>query len=330
MPPTAEIDAFLGSAGLRDLAEAELLRGGANNRVYRVPSAESARWGGGGGVLKVYFRRAGDAWDRFAAESAFYRYAGPRAGEFLCSPRAWSSDLRAGCFEWVDGESFTGCEIGEAEVAKAAEFVRQLQTGREASSLEAGAEAVFSGPEHASLISGRLRRLKDGAITDDLSAEAREFVMRELEPRWRGIEEKVRSLPPLASHDRCVSPSDFGFHNALRRDGRVWFIDFEYAGMDDPAKLVCDFFWQPAVPVPWDLRELFLTSLEGCLGDDRAVVKRTEALFPAFGLKWCCIVLNDFVRADRARREFALGDPGEVDRRREQQLAKARAMAERI
>ena len=56
---------------------------------------------------------------------------------------------------------------------------------------------------------------------------------------------------PLDPADRCVSPSDFGFHNALREpSGRLRFIDFEYAGWDDPAKLVCDFFCQPAVPAP--------------------------------------------------------------------------------
>ena len=47
-----------------------------------------------------------------------------------------------------------------------------------------------------------------------------------------------------------MSPSDFGFHNALATPGgRLVFIDFEYAGWDDPAKLANDFFCQPAVPV---------------------------------------------------------------------------------
>ena len=61
-------------------------------------------------------------------------------------------------------------------------------------------------------------------------------------PAWAG---------PLGEADRVVSPSDFGFHNALRtEDGRLAFLDFEYAGWDDPAKLVCDFELQPAVPAP--------------------------------------------------------------------------------
>ena len=58
----------------------------------------------------------------------------------------------------------------------------------------------------------------------------------------------------LRADECCLSPSDFGFHNALvdERAG-LTFLDFEYAGRDDPAKLVSDFFCQPEIPVPLDL-----------------------------------------------------------------------------
>ena len=38
------------------------------------------------------------------------------------------------------------------------------------------------------------------------------------------------------------SPSDFGFHNILCEDGRLNFVDFEYAGIDDLAKSARRFF----------------------------------------------------------------------------------------
>ena len=63
----------------------------------------------------------------------------------------------------------------------------------------------------------------------------------------------------LGPRARCLSPSDFGFHNAIRRaSGELCFIDFEYAGQDDPAKMACDFLCQPEVPVPDACRERFL------------------------------------------------------------------------
>ena len=68
----------------------------------------------------------------------------------------------------------------------------------------------------------------------------------------------------LSPDDCCLSPSDFGFHNALvDDDGQVTFLDFEYAGRDDPAKLVSDFFCQPEIPVPLDYHATFIDAHGG-------------------------------------------------------------------
>ena len=74
--------------------------------------------------------------------------------------------------------------------------------------------------------------------------------------------EAVEADQPLDPAERCLSPSDFGFHNAiLANDGRLRFIDFEYAGWDDPSKLICDFFCQPAVPAPPQAFDRFATAI---------------------------------------------------------------------
>ena len=45
---------------------------------------------------------------------------------------------------------------------------------------------------------------------------------------------------------RSLVPSDFGFHNSLRRkDGSLAFVDFEYFGWDDPVKLSADILLHP-------------------------------------------------------------------------------------
>jgi thiamine kinase-like enzyme len=47
---------------------------------------------------------------------------------------------------------------------------------------------------------------------------------------------------PLPKSQKILSPSDFGMHNAIFDcTGHFTFIDFEYFGWDDPAKLVADF-----------------------------------------------------------------------------------------
>jgi hypothetical protein len=128
-------------------------------------------------------------------------------------------------------------------------------------------------------------------------------------------------IPPA---ERCVSPSDFGFHNALSgADGSLRFIDFEYAGWDDPAKMVCDFFLQPALPVDTVHYDHFFA---GTLGDWPGVERlavRAKLMQPLFALKWCCIMLNPFLPDLAARARFA--DPGRASDLKTRRLAAATA-----
>ena len=112
---------------------------------------------------------------------------------------------------------------------------------------------------------------------------------------------------PLAAADVIASPSDFGFHNALfdPADGRLRFIDFEYAGRDDPAKLVCDFFCQPEVPVPTEAFEGFVERVISGLALPDVHRARCRMLLDLYRVKWAVIILNHFTPLGSARRSFA-------------------------
>jgi hypothetical protein len=52
-------------------------------------------------------------------------------------------------------------------------------------------------------------------------------------------------------------------------------------------------------------------------------------LFPVYQLKWCCIVLNEFLPAGKARREFSEAHL-QANRQPEVQLQKARGILEDV
>ena len=130
---------------------------------------------------------------------------------------------------------------------------------------------------------------------------------------------------------QTLSPSDFGFHNALRMaDGRIVFLDFEYFGWDDPAKMVSDFLWHPAMNVKEELRLYFVKHMVSIFEKDPHFKIRLKSSFPLFGLMWCLICLNEFIMVDAQRRDFARPQVKNITAVRLEQLAKAKRMSEKI
>lgn len=302
--------------------------GGSNNRVFRVEAAC------GSAILKAYYRHPADTRDRLGAEFAFSRFA--RAAGIRSVPNALASDPVAGLglFELVDGKRLAYAT--EYLVAEAIEFVRDLNAERwrpAAARLPLAAEACFSIEEHLGLVGGRSNRLGDIRPESEIDLEAVRFVRRELLPAWETVRSGTRALArslglsldrPLDPLARCVSPSDFGFHNVVvSPDGRATFLDFEYAGWDDPAKLVCDFFCQPAVPVSEGYFDNFANRATEGFAEPRSALARCRLLMPVYRIKWVCIRLNEFLPVGFGRRQFAKND--ELELRKHQQLEHARS-----
>ena len=94
-----------------------------------------------------------------------------------------------------------------------------------------------------SSIETRLGRLETIDGSHPAGAAALRHARNELLPRFREVASELpRDPTELPPGQWCISPSDFGFHNVLRRPGgHLVFLDFEHAGWDDPAKLFGDF-----------------------------------------------------------------------------------------
>jgi hypothetical protein len=170
-------------------------------------------------------------------------------------------------------------------------------------------------------------------VENEADAAATKLIETKLIPTWLAVLAIARSgavahvlriETPLDTANRCLSPSDFGYHNALlANDGRLRFIDFEYAGWDDPSKLICDFFCQPAVPAPIGAFERFAQAIAAELPNPELHIARSALLLPMYRVKWVCIMLNEFLPVGSKRRAFS--SAAELEARKVTQLAKARA-----
>jgi hypothetical protein len=321
IPADALIDSLSERAGLGPAKAVTPLAGGSNNRVFKVEASS------GKALLKLYHRSPDDPRDRLAAEFGFSRYAWDSGVKALPEPLASEPERGAALYEFIEGRKLDQGDVTPARVDEALAFFEAVNRNRTAAAaLPEASEARFSVADHMELIGRRLERLVLAAGSP-LAAEAAAFARGPLSEAWRRIEKRALAkgagaVVPL--EDRRVSPSDFGFHNALiERSGELRFIDFEYAGWDDPAKLVCDFFCQPAVPAPAPEFERFAERVARGLRDRQGCLRRIDTLFPAYQVKWCCILLNEFAPEGARRRRFAGAQGGEAALRLQLEKAKA-------
>lgn len=290
---------------------------GGNNRIYRVETTAGVF------AAKQYFRHESDPRDRLAAEYAFLNYASTAVPGITPHPFACNQELGIALYEFVDGRRFQSGEISAAQVEAAVRFFRALNAPplRSTAILPDASEACFSVSSHLGLIGSRIDRLLEVFPQSDIDSEALSF-FRKLGGFWQRLSDSIRidasrdNLDldmPLAPEQRCISPSDFGFHNALAEaNGSIRFLDFEYAGWDDPAKTVGDFFAQLAVPVPTDFFGYFVAEIMQDFPDAEQFALRSRLLKPAYQIKWCCIALNVFLPVHLARRAFANPDLDET------------------
>jgi hypothetical protein len=87
--------------------------------------------------------------------------------------------------------------------------------------------------------------------------------------------------------------------------------------------MLADACLQPRVPLPSVLRAAFVKGVHQRLEGSRILARRLRRLYPLWALKWCLILLNEFVPSEQARRRFAGSNSAE---RRVQQLEKSRKM----
>ena len=305
--------------------------GGGNNRIFRIDGAAGATF-----ALKIYYAEDGGGAKRLAAEFNGLDFLWRNGIRRIPQPIAYDTHNDCALYSWLNGVA-----IGEAtadDVDASLDFMaalKQASLDPAAPNLEPAREACLSAGELVGQIRQRRERLDRPAqnqpgLSKFLFTEFDEALVVLVEAARRSYSSRAGDISSeLPRLSQILSPSDFGFHNALRQeDGSLVFLDFEYFGWDDPVKLTSDFLLHPGMRLADPLLERFARGADRLYGDDPGFSERLNALFPLYGLRWATITLNEFISENWARRSFARGD---VDRERvlSKQLDKARMLVGR-
>ena len=301
--------------------------GGKNSRVYHLKCNDDLSL-----VAKIYYKNENK--NRFKVEHSALCFL--RDNGISCVPDIIHSDQKNGyiIYKYIEGIKLNSNEIKHKDIDKVVDFIKhinKLKLNKNAKYLPDAAEACTSISSVISNIEFRLERLLKIDHT-----KLKKYLEQEFIPHLKDIKQLCKKQAneygyafnksfPL--EDKILSPSDFSFHNILKTNtGDLFFLDFEYFGWDDPVKLISDFLLHPGTNLNNNLKKYFLNKILKIF----PLQQRLEIMYPLFGLKWCLILLNEFLKDNLNRREFANHQDLDISKLHDEQLIKARQMNNKV
>jgi hypothetical protein len=281
--------------------------GGRNSRIYHVRQCDREF------ALKQYPSRRDDPRDRLSTEVGALRLMEQHQVEAVPRVVGVDSERNYALLSWIEGTEVA--TVDDTDIDAAVAFLGAVHALRHvpgASAQPRAAEACLSGSEIARQIADRVTKLR--ALCAD-EPGLRDFLEGAFAPALARRLAAAQAATRAAAIDfagevplewRSLVPSDFGFHNSLRRpDGSLAFIDFEYFGWDDPVKLTADILLHPGRPLAAQHRRRFREAVVRHYGQGGHFESRLAAYLPLFGLRWVLILLNEFMPERWRRRQLA-------------------------
>ena len=305
---------------------------GRNSRVYRVSC------GSGAYAAKFYFQKTADGRNRVEVEYGALSFLWGQGVRCIARPVVADAQNQVALYDFVDGEPIELASVTDRDLDQIAVFagsLKRLAMHPSSAAIGPAAEAFFSTRGIIANIQARLRRLESLDVVAPGYDQLRSFLQERFAPSFAALSKRAGSTAEISDDlepkYRTLSPSDFGFHNALRmHGGALVFLDFEYFGWDDPAKLLSDLLLHPMMALSQQQRARLTQGLDRVFRGDAHWRRRVEALYPLFGLKWCMIMLNEFLPSHIARNRFTERDSAQIESVQGRQLAAAAAMLDRI
>lgn len=291
---------------------------GANNQVCKVVTSDNTYF------LKC-FAPSYSAQYKLQNEFSFTQALFNAGIERVSTPLYYDKELLIALYQFIEGRPVT--TITDWHINEAVEFIIHSNSNDTLTEkLNIASESPNTLYGFIEIVQTRLTNLASATVPKHCETPLKD-ILTQVQHKLFALKQQTDDSWHHIIERSCVSASDFGFHNAIEEHHQVTFIDFEYAGLDTPWKLICDFYAQPAIPIPLSylphLLELSIFS----------TVKRQPAnfaiVFELTLLKWVLIMLNEFLPHVQARRKFSWNNScinsteQQLNKAQEKQLAKS-------
>ncbi len=317
----------------KDVMRLKRIHGGGNNRVYKIFCSNGDIYAG-----KQYLQPTREGLSRGEIEFNAFKFLKSHDVNEMPEPIAYDPASNIAIYEYIAGNPLDQSSINNSDIDHVVAFLGKLQKISvlpEALNLPRASAAAFAPVDAVVNIKKRYdslvdctKHLEDPTLLEDFlstlfspaSAKTIEWVKQTCKSSGIAYDLAVNNS------ELTLSPSDVGFHNALRTaDGGITYLDFEYFGWDDPAKMISDFLLHPGMSLNVKHKTRFVEKIMSSFPNPDKLAQRLQVMYPLSALQWALITLNEFIPANMLRRTFAV-DIENVEGQRNAQLNKAMEM----
>ena len=293
----------LKSAGIKyEEIEEVTIKGGINSKIYVVTQGGEAKY-----AFKFYKKKTEeDCRNRAMRESRYLEYLEKAGIEERPIKILIDEKDQWGIITWIEGTKKE--KIFEEDITQIAKFIErtnkeELFCKEAEKKLPNASEAWLCKENVISTIRMKADKVFKELKTKNSYIRSNEDARKLIKKIEDGFKKEIEKLEnkrnqgywESAKVGKYASPSDVGIHNTISSMGKIYIIDFEYAGIDDISKLVADWVMQPKYEFNKAEEELLIRKIceiDNIRRYDSEWVERYKSIKCINAYKWTILMLK--------------------------------------
>jgi len=229
-------------------------------------------------------------------------------------PKIKHSDLKKNfiIFEKIEGKKIV--KVKREDLIQCLDFLKSLNKNKikkKFNNFQYASDSCRSYKDHVTCVQKRIMNLIKIKSKNNNILNVKKFIKKYLFTSFCNSKKKLINSVTQKEYKKkmnlselMLSPSDFGFHNIIKKKKNLYFLDFEYSGFDDPLKLLSDFLCNPDYKISKKDKRFFIKNFLKIF-NYKNIEKKFDLIFSFHQIKWCTMLLNDILsKKYQKRRQF--------------------------
>ena len=288
----------------------QIIRQG-NNKLYKVSNDSKSEI-----LLKKYFKNTLDKRNRGKTEYFALTTLHKNGITTIPTPYYFDDENQFAFYSFEPGSTIAHRTPSSQHLISINDFLAKIINLSQNINKKKFAPAAyprFKINDYITFLEDRIDLIIEGSSKNILFREVNKFAIDQLLPFKDELIVKLKNdckqlglkiNVSIPKNELILSPSDFGLHNMLLTKEKLTIIDFEYFGLDDPVKLLADFFHHVGQTLDDKFKYSILDHFIQSHPHGDSLLKRLKAIIDLVSFEWILIVLNIVTPGVLERRSF--------------------------